>query len=106
MTASQRQAGTNVNQWLPRLKCQKCEYVTNTQNELLYHIEERHRNPIFRCDNCPQHLRSNEGLVNHIVQMHTSQGRRSDTDVSHVINNIDNGIWDCQFCGKNTRSNF
>ena len=106
LTAPQRQADTNVNQWLPRLKCQKCEYETNTQNELVYHIEERHSEPIFRCDNCPQHLRSNEELVNHIVQMHTSQGHRIDTNVPRVRNTIDNGIWDCKLCGKNTRSNY
>ena len=107
--APQRQAGSNgtVHQWLQRLKCQKCEYVTNTQNELVYHIEERHKESRFKCDNCPEQLGSNEELVDHIVQKHTSQGlgTNMNNDVNRVRNTIDNVLWDCQYCGARMRSN-
>ena len=77
-------------QWLPRLKCNFCGYETNNQNELLYHVESKHRLPKFKCDKCPQTFGNSEALVLHIVQAHTSNQQRE-------RNILTNGRWTCSF---------
>ena len=91
-------------EWLPRLKCHCCQYVTNTQNELVYHIETQHQQPTLKCDNCPQSFRDSETLVTHIVKEHTSyhHGRSNvnsgvNSLISAQVNCLD---WKCSFCGK------
>ena len=90
----------NPVQWLPRLKCKQCRYETNTQNELVHHIETNHQVFNLKCDKCFQSFTNSETLVTHIVQSHTSyqQGERQ-------RNTLDNGVWDCGFCGQNINGN-
>ena len=80
-------------EWLPRMKCNKCRYETNSQNELVYHIELNHQQPNVKCDNCTQSFRNSEALVNHIVHAHTSNQQRE-------RNTLNNGIWTCSFCSQ------
>ena len=85
------------------MKCNQCNYITNTQNELVYHIETKHQNQNIKCDNCPQVFMTSEALVQHIVQNHTNyQGRQRNT--------LSNEVWTCTFCesvfnGKEARDN-
>ena len=78
-------------QWLPRLQCQQCDYYTNTQNELMYHVELRHQQERMKCDKCPQTFESSALLVGHIVQQHTRNPQRQ-------RNTLDNGVWKCFYC--------
>ena len=78
-------------EWLPRMKCNKCRYETNNQNEFIYHIERNHQQPNVKCDKCPQSFRNSEALVLHIVQAHTSNQQRE-------RNLLNNGVWTCSFC--------
>ena len=87
------------NQWLPRLKCNKCNYEMNTQTELLYHIETKHQSPILKCDKCPQSFENSDALVNHLVQNHTRFQQE------RPRNTLDNGLWDCSFCGQKFNGN-
>ena len=59
-------------EWLPRLKCQKCKYETNNQNELIYHMDTKHLAAKYKCDNCSNSFVNSENLVNHIVNAHTA----------------------------------
>ena len=83
----------NTDIWLPRLKCKTCPYETNTQNELVYHIETTHLVPGFKCDMCSMTLINSEALVIHLVENHTGPRRERNT--------LDNGRWKCHFCGEN-----
>ena len=106
LQAAVLQPGTshqNNIEWLPRLHCQKCTYYTNTQNELVHHMETRHQQPSIKCDKCPRTFMNSESLVSHIVQQHTQNQQRQ-------RNTIDNGVWKCFFCnitfkGKEERDN-
>ena len=85
-------------QCLPTLKCQNCDYITNTQQEMLYHIETQHQQNNIKCDNCPQSFLTSEALVSHIAQAHTGNQHRQ-------RNTLDNGVWTCSFCGVITKGN-
>ena len=61
-----------VEEWLPRLNCQKCEYETNSQNELIFHMDTKHHAAKYKCDNCPNSFVNSNNLVNHIVEAHTT----------------------------------
>ena len=80
--------------WLQRLKCNQCNYITNIQNELVYHIKTKHQNQNIKCDNCPQVFMTSEALVNHIVREHTNCQERQ-------RNTLASGVWTCTFCGVN-----
>ena len=85
---------------LPRLMCQKCDYVMNTQTELVYHMESNHKEASLMCDKCPQTFENSEALVTHIVQKHTryqQQERRNIHLIESQINCLD---WSCSFCGE------
>ena len=85
---------------LPRLTCTKCKYVMNTQNKLVYHMENSHNHASFKCDNCPQMFVTSEALVTHITKEHTryqQQERRNMHLIESQINCID---WSCSFCGE------
>ena len=69
--------GQSPVQWIPRLHCQQCGYQTNSQNELVYHMETRHQQANIKCDNCPNTFISSETLVSHIVETHTRCQRQS-----------------------------
>ena len=78
-------------EWLPRFHCQKCNYFTNNQIELVYHIEIIHQQPGIKCDKCSQTFINSEALVSHIVQQHTQNQQPQK-------NTLDNGVWKCYFC--------
>ena len=69
------QGGGSPTAWLPRLQCEQCAYQTNSQNELVYHMETRHKKANIQCDNCPNTFESSETLVSHIVRTHTKHQR-------------------------------
>ena len=69
------QRGDATTEGLPRLQCEQCEYQTNTQNELVYHVETMHKQVRIQCDNCPNTFDSSETLVSHIVRTHTKHQR-------------------------------
>ena len=85
---------------LPRLKCKKCNYVTNTQTEFVYHMENAHSQASFKCDNCSDTFISSEVLRTHIEQKHIryqNQERRNTSLIESQINCFD---WNCSFCGE------
>ena len=89
-----------VEEWLPRLKCQKCRYETNTQNELVHHIETKHNQANIKCDNCPQTFLNSESLVTHIGQKHTRYQQQPSSNRSVIESQINCVNWSCSFCGE------
>ena len=69
------QGGESQTAWLPRLQCEQCAYQTNSQNELVDHMETRHPQANIQCDNCPNTFESSQTLVRHIVRTHTKHRR-------------------------------
>ena len=92
-----QEGGGSTEEWLLRLKCHKCQYETNTQNELVYHIESKHQQPIIKCDICSHTVTNCEMLVTHLVDRHTGPQRERNT--------LDNGRWKCFYCGENVSGN-
>ena len=64
-------------EWLPRLKCPKCDYETNSQYELLFHIESIHQHKKLKCDNCTNTFDTSETLVCHMIEVHTNAVRQN-----------------------------
>ena len=89
-----------VEEWLPRLKCQKCRYETNTQNELVHHIETKHKQANIKCDNCPKTFLNSESLVTHIGQKHTINQQQHSSNSSLIDSQINCVDWRCSFCGE------
>ena len=89
--------GDQGGQRIPRLKCHECPYETNSQNELIYHIENNHQQSMIKCEICGQTFKNSEMLVSHIVKSHTGPQRER--------NVLSNGRWKCYFCGDNFTGN-
>ena len=90
-------------EWLPRLKCQKCDYVMNTQIELVHHMENNHKEARFKCDNCSQAFRNSETLMTHIAQKHTRYQQQENSKASLIDSQINCVDWSCSFCGEKIR---
>ena len=58
-------------QWLPKHKCQQCQYETNSQNELEFHIETLHHNGNARnwCHRCNIEVNRENTRERHICRM-------------------------------------
>ena len=82
------------------MKCQKCSYVTNTQNELVYHMDNTHKQICFKCDSCPETFMSSEALVMHIAQKHTRFQNKEISKTSIIESQINCLDWSCSFCGE------
>ena len=84
----------------PRFKCTKCSFESSTQNELIYHMDTNHQPPMMKCVKCPQSFEHSEALVAHLVQSHTEYNQQE-----RPRNTLDNGMWNCSFCGEKFTGN-
>ena len=89
------------------LNCQKCDFKSNNQSNLIKHIKHQHDpKPKHHCDTCGKIFDKTNDLVNHLIKEHTraqhiervvDEGREAEND-NVTWTSPEN--WNCHFCGS------